>query len=101
MDWHPGHVWRNDIAKLRIDDLSDDFFEYKLIIKECQVPGQILKWQSGENSMVDIKRLNITIKELNLAKEGQGVLSPTVSIDRRTKIKLENNVLVIILNFDS
>ena len=96
-----------------MEDLAEDYFEYKFVIRDTANPGQVLHWQSGDNMYFDFRRLMLTTKQLNLPAQIQPALNystPPVSIDRRTKLKLETSnpksaaqigdILVIIVNFE-
>ena len=96
-----------------MEDLAEDYFEYKFVIRDTANPGLVLHWQSGDNMYFDFRRLMLTTKQLNLPAQIQPALNystPPVSIDRRTKLKLETSnpksaaqigdILVIIVNFE-
>ena len=54
--------------------------------------GHVKQWQGGNNCTFDLHRLSLTIKELNLTQkiDNNGV-SPVLTMDRRTKIRLESS----------
>ena len=85
--------------------MDDDYFEYKFVIRDSQ--GPFVRWQQGENNIFDLKRLLLTVKQLQMHGNQQ------VNIDRRTKIRLEsssssyknnnkdkNDTLIININFE-
>lgn len=90
LKWHAGHVWRNE-QPLKVDDLSDDHFEFKFVKRQGEA---IVAWQGGENLKFDLRRMILTVKQLELpgkVSSDLGGCSPLAYIDNRTKIRLETS----------
>lgn len=62
LNWNSGHVWKNVPSHFKIEDIADDYFEYKFVIRETKNPGNVLRWQQGENNIFDLKRMVLTVK---------------------------------------
>ena len=45
-----------------MEDLAEDYFEYKFVIRDTANPGLVLHWQSGDNMYFDFRRLMLTTK---------------------------------------
>jgi hypothetical protein len=106
LSWCNGDYWRKD-PPVKVSDLIDDFFEYKFIVKDATC-NTVQQWQVGSNVVFDLKKLVLTLKELNIPSllDSEGA-SPLLSIDRRTKIKLESSnsyrtgdILIIFSRFE-
>eukprot|EP00347_Sterkiella_histriomuscorum_P000766 403374583 len=119
LHWNNGHVWRSEPIPLETlldtnnpkqTQLSEqnDHFEYKFVITDEE--GNARQWQNGMNMIFDLKKLQLTLKELNVPSsiDNHKGETPFFTIDRRTKIKLESSnnklkqgdILVIISKFD-
>ncbi|TNV76431.1 hypothetical protein FGO68_gene1323 [Halteria grandinella] len=90
--WHSDHNWKSNI--IPVEELAEDYFEYKFIIRESQNTENIISWQPGGNCIFDIKKLSLVIKQLNLYQQVTpqlGNMSPYINLDRRTRIRLETS----------
>ena len=93
-------MWRSE--PIKVEDLQDDYFEYKYIMRSSTNHGYVQRWQEGANNIFDLKRLVLTIKQLNLVPD-----EAPHGIDARTKLTLESStsnprggdVLILLVTF--
>ena len=62
--WSEGHLWRS--KPIPISALSDDYFEYKFAVVDLK--GNTKSWQEGFNSSFNLAKLQLTLKELEAAR---------------------------------